>query len=290
MASKKTTAPAKTLTLRVEGTNLQVETRLPKGLAQSKAGSKGFSFSTCCNAPVEHTLPDGTKKVDICGKKTTAPYLCPDEAHKDRNLRAKDQSVKGYELGDEMVYLTHEQVDALNPQGDNTIRILHMLDPREAGAPPCDGLVPHFPKMRAITPAKGDDGTLKTWAALHALIGRNRVAFAEVVEGGDFYHAFIYAAESGALLVLECYLRRDVYETPGVTLPTLTPEEMKAINAKGASLVRPVDVAELDRDPYRDAREQAILAAIGRGAKMVEVTAPAPAIPKKEVDVLALLG
>lgn len=288
MAAKKSSKPASSLLIRVDGTFIEVQAA-SKTLAKSDAGGTGISWTTCCNEPIldatgQPVLKDG--KPTVCGEKAKAPLLC--DKHPDKNLRMDEHILKGYEAATGMVFLTPAQVKALKPKGDNTVRILHLTTPEEAGAPPAEFLAPHIPKMKALTPLDDDEATQTTWSTLHALIG-GRVGYAEVMQAGKFFHALIYAAPGGALLMLEVFLRRDTYELPTVTLNALNAEDHAAIDQKAAKLMRNIDEATLDADPYRDAREKAILDAITKGTAP-EVEAPAPAIPAKKVAVSALLG
>lgn len=274
-ASKSKSKTGDTLRLTLMGSKLEVDVRI-KSLASSKAGTTGFSFRGLC---ATHKAPVKAPKVCSVGGAECGEMV-------------KENTLKGYEVGDRMLTLTHEQVAALKPRGDDTVRILQLLRRDQAGAlAPKDDVARLMGNVKALTPA--DDAAARRFAAVHALIGRDRIAIAQVTHKGAFGYAAIHAAEGGALLAHELFLPRDTYEIPEVDLPDLTAAERAAMMVKGEALAAEatLDMAALDNDPYREAREAAIIAALkSADGKVTVETEPVPVAPEADEDIVALLG
>jgi hypothetical protein len=190
--------------------------------------------------------------------------------------------------GGTMAFLTGAQRDALKPQGDDTIEVLYLLDTSKYGtgwAPAIARLTGNAQSLVPNLTTSQSKAQATLWAGLLALL-HGKVAVARVMDGGSFYHAILAPSSTGAIVVHELYLPEDAYEVPDVIVPPLPAEKVSALRAKGDELALTWENALVATDPFREARFEAVQAAL-RGD--VPPPTPAPRAVEKEVDLLALI-
>lgn len=276
----KTKAPKPGLSLRVEGTKIELSARFvaegsssASSLAMSKAGGTGFSFSSLC----------GT-----CRAPLKAPRVC--EEH---GIVPKENQLKGYDVGGgSFAVLTQTQVDALKPSGDDTINVVALLDRSAVGFVVGSEMARLMGNVRALVPnTTGADAKQQElrWSAFLALLGASRVGVAAVMSKGSFRYMLLSPAKGGAVLAFDLYLPEDTYGVPEVSVAVLSEEHRAAFEKKGEELAAGLIFADVDvaSDPYREARAEAITATL-LGKVDVEIKAPVAA-PAREEDLLAML-
>ena len=275
----KTKSPKPGLLLTVEGTRMELSARFSaegsptaSSLARSTAGGTGFTFKNVCTV---HKEPlKAPKLCEGCG--TAPPGI----------LKAFDVG------GGSLAFLTEEQVEALKPKGNDTVHVAALLDRTSVGFHVDPRVANLMEGVRALVPnTTGPDAEEQRtrWALFRALLGDSRVGVASIMSRGNFRYYILAPAPGGAILAHALYLPEDVYAIPTVDYPVLAEATARAFSEKGASLAAGKEFSHADVavDPYRDARREAVEAAV-LGLVDVEVQAPAAA-PKRVLDPLALL-
>lgn len=235
------------LDLKVLGTKIDARVKIVK-LAKSDAGGAGFSFKKCCAS---------------CGNPVKSPSVCLTEGCENGGKAIRKTDTKnGWPTKDGLVYLSHEQVDALNVPGDNIITICETI----AFA----GIDPNLFRLMGNNYALVPVGNEKTFFAIRALL-HEKAGVATIMRRRNFCHALVWASPTGCLMVQELFLGRDAYDVPKVDAPIFAPKEREALAgfvARGEEML--VDAATgLDEDPFREAREALVMTAsreqIGKG-------------------------
>lgn len=255
---------ASALTLRVNGTKLEVPVRLES----LKGSSSSDSFRTVC--ALHKTPVVAPKRCEACG-----PTVEMNE----------NNTLKGWPYRKPKGFLTPEQVAALKPKGDNTIEVV--------GPFKADFNVPFdFSRVMgadAIIPATEESG--KRFSTLRTLLAGNPW-LARITKRGSFYPAIITVdGNTGAILAFEATLTRNLKPEPTVAATPLSQAEVAGIQQKRIELLNSklLTLADFDVDPFTDARENAIMQAIENPASITLAEEAKPMHVPQEENVLALL-